>query len=219
MRLVAARALADRGAVVASLAGAPRVTAPLTIDAWLAFAREATRALGAEDARALLARVPREPTLHDVDGDALLAPIAVSLVAAGAIDASELGLNAPRRARRAPRRAAPASLEGLDARHRLLVLARTAPTSADALLLARDLSPQRARDPLVAVAFARLALAGAPHVTAPLEALARFDPADPLVAAAALYLALHAHDATAIPLAKKRLAAVASTLAERAKID
>ena len=48
------------------------------------------------------------------------------------------------------------------------------------------------------------------------DVLARLDPADPLVAAAALDCALRAGDARAIPLARARLAAVAHTPAERA---
>jgi hypothetical protein len=108
-----------------------------------------------------------------------------------------------------------------DDRHRLLALARRAPRAPATVALARSLSRMRTRDSIVAVAFARLALAGAidvaPHVMGGL--LAALDPADPLVAGAALDCALRSGDARAIPLARARLAAVAHTDAERARVE
>ena len=68
------------------------------------------------------------------------------------------------------------------------------------------------------MAFTRLALAAAIAVSSMAEVLSRLDPANPLVAAAALDCALRAGDARAIPLARARLAAVAHTPAERARL-
>jgi hypothetical protein len=109
-------------------------------------------------------------------------------------------------------------ITGADERHRLLALARRAPRDSRTIALAHALASKRSRDPVVAVAFARLALAGAVDTPSMAEVLARLDPANPLVAAAALDCALRAGDARAIPLARARLAAVAHTPAERARV-
>ena len=81
-----------------------------------------------------------------------------------------------------------------DARHRFLALARRA-LATRRRSLSRALAPVRGtRDPIVAVAFARLALAGrwATRSSDGSRVLARLDPANPLVAAAALDCALRA---------------------------
>jgi hypothetical protein len=144
----------------------------------------------------------------------------VALAARGALDASELDGNG--RIELAERRGDVVDdpvTRTADARHTLLALARRDPRGAATKSLAARLAPARAEDAIVAVAFARLALASdAGSVSQAAATLDRFDPADPLVASAALDCAVRAGDARAIPLARRRLAAVARTPAERARL-
>jgi hypothetical protein len=184
-------------------------------EAWLVYARSVARSAPADVARALLDGFARERL---VSGDQLSVSVAASLAARGALDPSELDADAA--IELAERRAEPATEEATrhaDARHRLLALARAAPGDPATQDLARALAPARGRDAIVAVAFARLALAGDGDPLSARSSLERFDPSDPLIAGAALDCALRAGDARAIPLAKARLAAVARTPAERAR--
>jgi hypothetical protein len=188
-------------------------------EVWLAYGAALSRAGSAQAARVALAALPRAPL---VPGDPIETALAVPLAAAGALDAGEL--DADGRIELAERRAEAVTddvITAADARHRLLALARRSPAEPGTVKLARSLSRLRAHDPVVAVAFARLALAGA--IDVPPQAmsaqLSTLDPADPLVAGAALDCALRAGDVRAIPLARARLAGVARTDAERARVE
>ena len=186
----------------------------------VAFARTVARVVSDEEATRTIAS-----TAHDavVAGDALAAPVAVELTARGVFPEAELPLDAA--IELAARRMQPppdAALGGThaqpaptDARHELLALALARPASPRATELAKRLARVRDRDPLVAVAHARMALARseAPDA-APL--LAR-DPGDPLVAAAALDLATKRGDAATAARARATLIATARTPAERAR--
>jgi tetratricopeptide (TPR) repeat protein len=203
---IAARALEVRGSSGARVP--PEV--------WLAYGRTLARSGSNDAARALLQAIPRDPL---VPGDPVATPVAVALAAGGALDPAELDANgAIELAERRAEPATDAAIAAADARHRLLALARRAPHDPKTIELARALGRAHTRDPLVAVAFARLSLAGAIDAPSVGDVLARLDPANPLVAAAALDCALRAGDAHAIPLARARLAAVAHTPAERARI-
>jgi tetratricopeptide (TPR) repeat protein len=220
------RALAPRliaGAAEGSAQAAPRALAPtdgpLAPEVWLAYGAALLRAGSAKAAQVALAGLSRAPV---VAGDALEAALAVPLAAAGALDAGELDANA--RIELAERRAETVTddvIAAADARHALLALARRAPSDPATVKLARSLSRLRARDAVVAVAFARLALAGAIDVTPRSMSglLSTLDPADPLVAGAALDCAVRAGDVHAIPLARARLAGIAHTDAERARVE
>jgi Tfp pilus assembly protein PilF len=215
--VLAAAAAAERDAagVRRALSSSEGGDGPIPAEAWLAYGRTLAREGSPDAVRAVFGACAREPL---APADPLTTPLAVALAAAGALDGSELDANG--RIELAERRAelAPADvIRGADPRHRLLALARLAPLDRETLALARRLAPARARDPIVAVAFARLALAGAADAPPMAPLLARFDPADPLIAAAALDCAVRAGDTRAIPLARARLAAVAHTPAERAR--
>ena len=211
----AADSLGDRAGVVKAVALRTRADGSVPPEAWLAFARTVAQAGAADGARAFLRGVPRAPL---VEGDAVATPIAVALAAAGALDAGELDANGRvELAERSAEAAPDAAIAGADARHRFLALARRAPRDPGTIALARRLSSLRTRDAIVAVGFARLALAGAIDAPSMGEVLARMDPANPLVAGAALDCAVKKGDARAIPLARARLAGVADTAAERAR--
>jgi hypothetical protein len=154
-------------------------------------------------------------------GDALVTSLAVDLAARGAIRDADLPLDA--RIELAARRAEPLpALEGtgippVDARHRLFAWALDRPLEAATLELARHLAPAAADDPLVAVALARLSLAEGRTLDATaLDRILAMDPADPILAAAALDLAKRSGDAQAIAPARARLTALARTPRERA---
>jgi hypothetical protein len=217
----AADALGDSPLVTRSLAtpdatGKPDA-APIPAEIWLAYARAVSRAGSGDAALAMLRGLPRAPILA---GDSALTPVAVALAARGALDPSELDANG--RIELAERRGdmiADAGMRTADARHTLLALARRAPGDAATKSLAARLAPARGEDAVLAVASARLALASdAGSVAGAAALLDRFDPADPLVASAALDCAVRSGDARAIPLARRRLAAVARTPAERARV-
>jgi tetratricopeptide (TPR) repeat protein len=218
---VAADALGDAPLVTRSLAtpdatGKPDA-APIAPEIWLVYARAIARAGTGDAALAVLRGLPRAPILA---GDPALTPVAVALAARGALDPSDLDANG--RIELAERRGDAVADPGArtaDARHTLLALARRAPGDAATKSLAARLAPARSEDAVVAVAFARLALASdAGSVARAAAVLDRFDPADPLVASAALDCAVRSGDARAIPLARRRLAAVARTPAERARV-
>jgi len=218
-RLVLA-AVADakgEGKVIArALAGAWRSDVPVPPEAWLAYARAVVRVGAPEGVSAFLGAIPHDPVIA---ADSLTTPVAVALTASGALDPSVLDANG--RIELAERRGEAAGDEDVaaaDRRHRLLALAVRSPHDAQVITLARSLASKRTSDPIVAVAFARLALAGAIDVPSMADVLGRLDPADPLVAAAAFDCAVRAGDPRTIPAARARLSAVAHTPAERARL-
>ena len=182
--VAAGLALRDQALVMATLSRpAAREGAVVPAEAWLAYARVVAREGSSDAARAILQAMRREGI---VAGDPVTTPLAVALAADGALDPAELDANGRiELSERRAERPLDAALAASDARHRLLALARLSPRDSRTLALALRLAPARAQDPIVAVDFARLSLAGAPGAP-PMDAvLARLDPADPLVAAAA----------------------------------
>jgi hypothetical protein len=207
----AARDSVAQARALASRASGSDGTLPAEV--WLAYGRMLSRSEPFDATRAFLQAANREPAPA---GDALTTGLSVALAADGILDARELDANG--RIELAERRSeTPAAdlVASADARHALLGLARRAPRDPQTLALARRLARARTRDPIVAVAFARLALAGAADTLPVADALAKLDPADPLLAGAALDCAVKAGDTRAIPVARARLAAVAQTPAER----
>ena len=225
-RLVLAAAAAEMGDARAAGRGLAQMAvpqAPLSAEAILPFARliaqigsgKAERALSTEAARRLVEGLARERFLG---GDMLLTPMAVELAAAGVLE--DAALPAEARIELAARRLeTPNVPEGVevDARHRLFALALAAPLDRSVAALARRLAPAAARDPLIAVALVRVSLArGVAVDQGMLDRLVAIDPADPLVAAAALDVAKRRGDERAIAPARARLTALAVTAGERA---
>jgi len=222
-RLVLAVAALDAGdgrALSGLLRGAPRASdVPVPAPAAIAFGVALSSVLPPADARAVLARVRREPVLA---GDAVVVPGAVELAARGVLPDDDLPIDAAvelaaRRAAAAPplalREPAP---QGLDARHRLLAQSLATSQSTRTAELLRRMGA-RPRDPMVAVARARIATAQAQRVETGLaERVLAMSPADPLVAATALDLARRAGDAAVEDRARAALLATAQTPAERA---
>ncbi|WP_394820757.1 hypothetical protein [Pendulispora albinea] len=181
---------------------------PVVAEAILPFLRVVARAMGPEAARRVAHALPCETF---VPGDALVVPLAVALADSGALPPATL--SADGRLELAVRRGevVTESLDALDARHRLLALASTRPTSNEARALLRHVGAAWVRDPLVAVAMGRMAVAGA-VVVDPSTAtrLAEVAPDDPLVATTALELAQkHGNDAAERSI-RARLSAIAT---------
>jgi hypothetical protein len=153
-------------------------------------------------------------------GDALVTTLSVDLAALGLLSAAELPLDgrielSARRAEPLP----PVHDGEVDARHLLFARAVQSPIDyASTAGLARRLAPVAADDPLVAVALVRLSLAegGVPNADA-LDRILMLDPANPILAAAALDLAKRSGDVRAIGPARARLTALARTPRERAR--
>ena len=219
-RMVLAAAAAgahDRKALARAFDGALPSGAPVPMAALLLFASVVADASNADDARRLVDAVPHESLLV---GDALHSRLAADLAARGVLRDDSLPLDA--RIELAARRREPppqVSEMAVDRRHYLLDLALLRPADPVTQSLARHLSAVAARDPLVAVALARIALAGSSAIDATSAAkLSALDPADPLSAAAALDLAKRGGDVGAIGPARARLTALARTPAERALV-
>ncbi len=185
----------------------------------LPFARHVLVTEGLGAARRVLAsgtgvRVP--------SNDPILTPLAVELAVAGALAEDALPADArvelAARSGRLPTEADLAD-RTLDARHRFLGYALLHPADPAATALSRRLSTAAAEDPLVAVALARLHLArGEPLLGDARTRLESAAAADPLVAAALVDLARSDGPAAALSHAKERLAALAKTPAERARV-
>jgi hypothetical protein len=212
--------LAGRGAL---LRAASPVTTPLPGEVALVFARmlvqDVGRETGRDAARAFLAHLPRAALLP---GDARTTSLAVDLAAQGVLDEAELTSDA--RIELAARRGDPppvSALDAADARHRLLALSLLRPAEQGTLELARRLERAAPHDAVIAVALARISLAGArgAEASARVSSLGALDPTDPLVAAAALDVAVRDANPRAIPEARARLHAVARTPAERARVE
>jgi hypothetical protein len=152
-------------------------------------------------------------------GDTLVTSFAVELAALGALRADLLPVDA--RIELAARLFDPIPVfdvsAGVDARHLLFAWALERPLDAATLDLARRIGGASTHDPLVAVALARLSLArGWPLAPNALDPLVALDPADPILAAAALDVARRSGDARAIAPARERLTTLARTPRERA---
>ncbi|WP_394849144.1 tetratricopeptide repeat protein [Pendulispora brunnea] len=200
------RAFADAGGGRGAKSGGDL---PVVPEAILPFLRVVSRAMGPEIARRVATALPCETI---VAGDALVVPLSVALADTGALAPD--ALSADGRLELAVRRGenVTGSLDALDARHRLLMLASTRPTSKEARALLRHMGASWVRDPLVAVAMGRMAVAGAVEVDATTPTrLAEVAPADPLVATTALELARKHGDTAAALSIGARLSAIATT--------
>jgi hypothetical protein len=220
---VAAYRLSDAAGFARALArSAPTLRAPpahararVAPEVLLPFAKLVEAEASPEEARAWLASFPPSQLLP---GDAPVTSVAVDLAALGAMRDEDLPLDA--RIELAARRSEPLPrvLAGaVDARHLLFARALETPLDAETLALAQRLGPASADDPLVAVALARLSMSrgGSPNADA-LDRILAIDPADPILAAAALDLAKRSGDARAIAPLRARLTALARTQGERA---
>jgi len=193
----------------AATSGKSGADLPVAPEALVPFLRVVSRAMGPEAARRVATALPCETI---VTGDALLVPLAVALVDAGSLAPETLSPDG--RLELAVRRGEVVTgpLEALDARHRLLMLASTRPTSNEARALLRHFGAAWVRDPLVAVALGRMAVAGAVQVDASTPTrLAEVAPDDPLVATTALALANKHGDTAAARSIGARLSAIATT--------
>jgi hypothetical protein len=192
----------------------------LAADVALPLARDLLANGGASLARQVVSRAGGNAV---VDGDGTLIPIAVDLALAGVLPESvlppdgaiELALR---------KGVAPADVDvaspRVDARHRLLGMSVLRPNDAETRHEAGRLSAAAADDPIVAVALARLALARGEAVTP--DVRARLDSsavADPLAAAALLDVAQRRGGSADLAIARRRLAALAKTAAERARTE
>jgi hypothetical protein len=215
-RNVAARLVYEGAAGRAALHLSPATGTRLPPDIAIPFARDVLAAEGVTASRRALSLLgPELPR-----GDALLTPVLVELAIAGVVADEALPPDA--RIELAARRlvrptAADVASAGLDARHRLLGLALLRPGAAPTLDLAQRLSSAAPEDPLVAVALARVALARNEAVPEDVRAhLEGFAPADPIAAATLLDVVQRGAPAD-LAHARRRLAALAATPAERAR--
>ena len=231
MVLAAAQENLDASALRAAFDGVGAVGAEsiTSAECVLGFAALLGDFLSPALAARVVASVAHEPLLA---GDSLVTPFAVELAARGILAETELPLDgavelAARRGEPPP----PAALEPtaatpspVDSRHEYLAFAMARPDSPRARALGDRLARVRDRDALVAVAWARVELARADSAAAPPPAgssaasLLGFDPADPLVAAAALDCAKRRGDVAAAARARANLSAHARTPAERARL-
>jgi len=221
---VAASRLGDADGVARALSRyeGPRASstlfpgAKIAAEALLPFAKLVESQASADVARAWLERWLGAPLLL---GDALVTGPAVDLAALGVVKEVDLPLDAKvellaRRSEPLP----PLEPGAVDARHLLFAWAVDRPRGAPTLELARRLGPLMAEDPLVAVALARLSMAAGRGLSASaLDHILAIDPADPILAAAALDLAKSSGDVQAIAPARARLTALARTPRERAR--
>jgi hypothetical protein len=205
------------GDLIARAFEVPRSGASVAAEALLPFARMVLQVSSTDAARRMLdGWLP----LSLLEGDALVTPLAVELAALGVLPDNAL----PRDGwvELASRRSDVRPLEGvslgtMDARHVLFVWALERPRDRATLELAQRLAPAAAHDTLIAVAMARLSLSeGSAASSLAIDRLLAVDPADPIVAAAALDLAKRAGDSQAIGPARARLTALARTPGERA---
>ncbi len=208
--------LSEPSTVAQALSRTASLREPVAPEVWLPFARLLSRTATSEVAHRVALELPHAPLML---GDALEGPPAVQLAVSGVLREEDLPADA--RIELAARRVAPPPLDALgsvDPRHRLFALALARPLDASVLELARRMAPAATHDPLIAVAFVRLSLArsGTPGDAHTLERVLALNPADPIVAAAALDLAKRGGDERAIAPARARLTALARTPAERA---
>jgi hypothetical protein len=188
----------------------------IAAEALLPFVQLVQRVSSTEAARRML---EAWSPLGLLAGDALVTPVAVDLAAQGTLEDTALPADAriELASRRSEVRGEAAAKGGMDARHLLFAWALARPTDPATLELARRLAPAAGHDALIAVAMARLSLAeGRALSPAALDRLLAVDPADPLLAAAALDLAKRGGDVQAIAPARARLTALARTPGERA---
>jgi tetratricopeptide (TPR) repeat protein len=184
----------------------------------LVLADRLATAAGIDVARSWLDRVARRPLApHDPLGG----PIAVDLAARGVLQESAL-VPETRIELAARRRESPPPLPkdvAIDERHELLFHALTEPTGAAARTLAANLASAIERDPVVAFAVSRVALASGQAGDGTLERLRRAmasSPASALLLSAVVEIAQRGGRTDELAPARTRLMAVARTAAERA---
>jgi tetratricopeptide (TPR) repeat protein len=183
----------------------------------LVLADRVAAVAGNDVARDWLAQVPtRKLAPHDPLGS-----IAVDLAARGVVAEADLppDLRVELAARRREAPPAPPPGDVLDARHELLRRALTDPRGAEARSLFARLEGAAERDPVIAFAVARMALADqTPHegALALVQKALLVAPGNALLLAAAVDIAKRAGKGDALVPARTRLMAVARTPAERA---
>jgi hypothetical protein len=187
----------------------------LPLDVGLPLARDL---LAREGVAAAARATAASEGLRDLLGDPVLVPLAVELVLAGVLADGAVSSDA-RIEIAARRNTSPQGPDledrGLDARHRLLALALLRPRDAATIALAAQLTSAAGEDRLVAVALAKIALAGGPPIDAVTRG--RLDSAaasDAIAAAALVDLARHDGAGPRLATARSRLAALARTPAE-----
>jgi hypothetical protein len=211
-------AVADDGDLLGAMASVQPWDAPVSAAAIVAFGQALLRVAAPAEARVALAAAPRLPV---VAGDDRVVRPAVDLASRSVLPAEALPLDGAlelsviARASPASFRAevAPASDRALDLRHRYLALALTQPDLARLRVLADRLHRVSATDPVVAAAAALVLLAEGARIApdAPRALLAR-NPADPLLAAAALLLAERVGDADVARRARAALSVLGAPL-------
>jgi hypothetical protein len=200
-------AAVDGDSVLHAASDAQTDDAPVSAAALVAFARSLAHAASPGQARGALTAVPHAPL---VAGDDRVMRPAVELVSRGVLPAALLPPEGAVELS-AIRGDPPAEpLPPLDARHEYLALALVHPESPRARELGERLAPARLSDVAVAAASCLVRLArGAPPLDADAaRSLLALDPADPLLAAIALRLAVKVGDADVARRARAALAAV-----------
>lgn len=184
---------------------------------------------GAPAARSWVGNTAGGQHLAMAPHDPVTSPLAVDLAARGVIDGAtlplELRVELAARRREQPPAVDAASLEQhvVDAKHALLWHLLVDPTGTPAKTMLSRLSSAADRDPIIAFALVRAALAsvgmtravGSPTWAPVLRALAS-SPSHPLLLAVAVEIAQKGGRAEDVPPARARLMAVARTPAERA---
>jgi hypothetical protein len=188
------------------------------LDVVIPFARDVLVAEGASAARRVLALASGSKLPSD---DALLTPLLVELAIGGVISESDLPPDG--RIELAARRFVVPQEQDVndplvDARHKLLGLSLRVPADPATLREAQRLAAAAAGDPLVAVAVARVALARGEVVSNDARAqLEAFGLVDPIAAALVVDLAKGSALPAIVKRARRQLAALAKTSAERSK--
>lgn len=184
----------------------------------LLLAERLASAGGVDAAKGFVERVAKRPLApHDPLGG----PLAVDLAARGVLPEAALGpelrIELAARRREPPPRA-PKDAD-VDPRHELLFYALTDPSGAAAKSLAANLGSAIDRDPIVAFATARIALASGPSGQGTLDRLRQAlsaAPGNALLLSALVEIAKSRGRADELQPARTRLMAVARTPAERA---
>lgn len=184
----------------------------------LLLAERIASAGGVDVAKAFVERMAKRPLAPH---DPLAGPLAVDLAARGVLAEASLGpeLRIELAARRRePPPKAPKEAD-VDPRHELLFHALTDPSGAAAKLLAANLASAIDRDPVVAFAIARIALASGPSGQGALERLRQAlasSPGSALLLSVLVEIAKRNGRTDDLQPARTRLMAVARTPAERA---
>jgi tetratricopeptide (TPR) repeat protein len=174
------KAISQAGPSAHEAPGSPPAPPALPADVVLPFASVVARAIGSDAARLCNDLFVMAPL---TTGDSVLTSMAVALAEKGAMPRSNLPADGQLELSVRTSAEIPAPATPLDARHRLLLLSLTRPASQEARALFRHVGASWRRDPLVAVAMGKMAIAGIVPIDAALPAqVAAVDPTDRLLA-------------------------------------